>query len=314
MMNLSYYPGCTLKTKAKNFEDSAIASMAVLGIDLVELPRWNCCGASYCLAEDDLIHQVAPVRDLIRVKEQSVRGILPLKPPKVVTLCPFCYNTLKRANLIVRNDPGKRDALNSFMDEEIDYQGEVETVHLLEVLRDDVGWEAIAEKVKVPLKDLIVAPYYGCTLIRPREIAIDDVERPTVLHRLMEALGATVVDFPFATECCGSFQSVSNPELAAETAWNILTLAQRQGAEVLVLTCPLCEYNLGSQQKLIMRRQRIKGRAPLEPFQGVLPLTLYFTQLLALALGLESCGFGQGYTEDKLSVSRALLQSKGLLS
>jgi len=291
MMNLSYYPGCTLKTKAKNFENSAIASMLTLGIDLIELPRWNCCGASYCLAEDDLIHQVAPVRNLIRVKEQEC--------DKVVTLCPFCYNTLKRANLIVRNDPGKKDTLNSFMDDEIDYQGEVETVHLLEVLRDDVGWEAIAEKVKVPLKGLIVAPYYGCTLIRPREIAIDDVERPTVLHRLMETIGATVVDFPFATECCGSFQSVSNPDLAAETAWNILTLAQRQGAEVLVLSCPLCEYNLGFQQKLMMRKHG--------EFKGI--PTPYFTQLLALALGLESCGFDQGYTD-----SRSLLQSKGLLS
>ncbi|MCL0073640.1 CoB--CoM heterodisulfide reductase iron-sulfur subunit B family protein [Dehalococcoidia bacterium] len=301
MMNLSYYPGCTLKTKAKNFEDSAIAFMSTLGIDLIELPRWNCCGASYCLADDDLIHQVAPVRDLIRVKEQSVRGILPLKPPKVVTLCPFCYNTLKRANLIVKNDPSKKDTLNSFMDDEIDYQGEVETVHLLEVLRDDIGWEAIAEKVKVPLKGLIVAPYYGCTLIRPREIAIDDVERPTVLHRLMETLGATVVDFPLATECCGSFQSVSNPDLAAETAWNILTLAQRQGAEALVLSCPLCEYNLGFQQKLMMKKHG--------EFKGI--PTPYFTQLLALALGAapESCGFDQGYTD-----SRALLQSKGLLS
>jgi heterodisulfide reductase subunit B len=290
MMNLSYYPGCTLKTKAKNFEDSAIASMSTLGINLIELPRWNCCGASYSLADDDLIHHVAPVRDLIRVKEQECG--------KVVTLCPFCYNTLKRANLIIKNDPAKRDTLNSFMDDEIDYHGEMETVHLLEVLRDNVGWETISEKVKMPLKGLIVAPYYGCTLIRPREIAIDNAERPTVLHQLMEVLGATVVDFPFATECCGSFQSVSNPEFAAEIAWNILTFAQRQGAEALVLSCPLCEYNLGFQQKLIMRKHA--------EFKGI--PTPYFTQLLSLALGLESCEFDQGHTD-----SRALLQSKRLL-
>lgn len=290
MMNLSYYPGCTLKTKAKNFEDSAIASMSTLGINLIELPRWNCCGASYSLADDDLIHHVAPVRDLIRVKEQECG--------KVVTLCPFCYNTLKRANLIIKNDPAKRDTLNSFMDDEIDYHGEMETVHLLEVLRDNVGWETISEKVKMPLKGLIVAPYYGCTLIRPREIAIDNAERPTVLHQLMEVLGATVVDFPFATECCGSFQSVSNPEFAAEIAWNILTFAQRQGAEALVLSCPLCEYNLGFQQKLIMRKHA--------EFKGI--PTPYFAQLLSLALGLESCGFDQGHTD-----SRALLQSKRLL-
>ncbi|MCL0039080.1 heterodisulfide reductase-related iron-sulfur binding cluster [Dehalococcoidia bacterium] len=100
MMNLSYYPGCTLKTKAKNFEDSAIASMAVLGIDLVELPRWNCCGASYCLAEDDLIHQVAPVRDLIRVKEQSIRGILPLMILQPTAQAPASYRFSGLANRV----------------------------------------------------------------------------------------------------------------------------------------------------------------------------------------------------------------------
>jgi heterodisulfide reductase subunit B len=161
----------------------------------------------------------------------------------------------------------------------------VETVHLLQVLRDDVGWEAIAERVKMPLKGLKVAPYYGCMLTRPREIAIDNVEMPAVLHRLMETLGATVVDFPIATKCCGSFQSVSNPDIAAESAWDILVLAQRRGAEALVLSCPLCEYNLGFQQKLIMRRHA--------EFKGI--PTPYFTQLLALALGLESCGFNPGY-------------------
>ena len=291
-MDLSYYPGCTLKTKAKNFEDSAIAAMSALDVNLVELPRWNCCGASFCLSDDDLIHQVAPARDLVRVKEQGSN--------KVVTLCAFCYNTLKRAGLIVTGDAEKKNTLNSFMDDEIDYDGEVKVVHLLEVLRDDVGWEAIAKKVQVPLKDLRVAPYYGCTLLRPREIALDDVERPTVLHRLMETLGATVVDFPFAAECCGSYQSVSNPDFAVETAWTILSSAIRAGANALVLSCPLCEFNLGCRQKEIMRKYG--------EFKG-LPI-LYFTQLLALSLGQspESCRFDLGCVD-----CRPLLQSKGLI-
>ncbi len=177
-MDLSYYPGCTLKTKAKNFEDSAIASMATLGVNLVELPRWNCCGTVYSLAEDDLVHHLAAVRTLVRVKEQG--------SGKVVTLCSFCYNTLKRANLLMRDSEEKRNTLNSFMDEEIDYGGEVEVVHLLQVLRDDLGWEAIAQKVKMPLQNLKLAPYYGCTLLRPQEVAIDRVERPTVLQKLIQ--------------------------------------------------------------------------------------------------------------------------------
>jgi heterodisulfide reductase subunit B len=292
MMDLSYYPGCTLKTKGKNFEDSAVAAMSALGINLVELPRWNCCGASYCLADDDLIHQVAPVRNLVRAKEQGSE--------KLLTLCAFCYNTLKRANLIIRNDAEKKDTLNNFMDEEPDYDGEVETVHMLEVLRDDVGWEAISEKVKVPLKDMKVAPYYGCTLVRPEDIALDDVERPTVLHKLMGAIGATAVSFPFETECCGSFQSVSNPDFATECAWNILSAASRRGAEVMVVSCPMCEYNLGSLQKEIILKHSEFKKMPV----------IYFTQLLALALGLgpEICRFDLGSVD-----SRPFLKSKGLI-
>ncbi len=291
-MDLSYYPGCTLKTKANNFEDAAIAAMSVMGVNLKELPRWNCCGASYSLAEDDLIHQVAPIRNLIRAKEQGSE--------KLLTLCAFCYNTLKRANLIITNDSEKKDTLNNFMDEEIDYEGEVKTVHLLEVLRDDVGWEAVAAKVSKPLKDLRIAPYYGCTLVRPAEIALDNLERPTVLHKLLETLGANVVDFPFATECCGSYQMISSPDSASECAWNILGSAARQGAEALVLVCPLCEYNLGSRQKEITQVHT--------EFKGM-PV-LYFTQVLALALGVaqESCRFDTGSVD-----CRPLLQSKGLI-
>jgi heterodisulfide reductase subunit B len=291
-MDLSYYPGCTLKTKASNFEVAAIAAMSVLGVDLKELPRWNCCGASYSLAEDDLIHQVAPIRNLIRAKEQGSE--------KLLTLCAFCYNTLKRANLIITNDPEKKDTLNNFMDEEIDYEGEVKTVHLLEVLRDDVGWEAITAKVTKPLQGLKVAPYYGCTLIRPAEIALDDGERPVVLHNLLKALGAEVADFPFATECCGSYQLLGQPDAALQCTWNILGSAARQGADVMVLVCPLCEYNLASKQQQIMQTYT--------EFKG-LPI-LYFTQLLALALGVDpdKCCLDSSSTD-----ARPLLQEKGII-
>jgi len=292
-MDLSYYPGCTLKTKAKNLEDSTIASMKALGINLVELPRWNCCGTVFSFADDDLIHQVAPIRNLIRAKEAG-NG-------KVVTLCSFCYNTLKRANLLVKNDPEKRKTLNTFMEEEVDYAGEVEPLHLLEVLRDEVGWDKIAEKVKVPLKGLKVAPYYGCTLLRPEEVAIDDIERPTILHKLVKAVGAEAVDFPFATECCGSFQVVSNQDAIVERAWEILSSALRRGAEIMVLSCPLCDYNLGRKQsELALRYSEFRP----------LPL-VYFSQLLALSLGLgpEACRFDLNYVDP-----RPLLREKGLVS
>ena len=292
-MGIAYYPGCTLKTKARNLEDPAIAAMKALGFELEELPRWNCCGAVYSLADDDLIHQVAPVRNLIRAKEQGKN--------ELVTLCSFCLNALKRANLIMKENAEKRNTLNSFMDEEIDYNGEVKVVHLLEVLRDEIGWEALSQRVKVPLQGLKVAPYYGCTLLRPREVAIDSVENPTILREFLIALGATPVDFPNATRCCGSYQIVSNPANISEYAWDILSSALSCGAEALILTCPLCDYNLGQGQRDLLKKHSEFKEMPL----------FYFTQLLALALGLDPrvCRFELNYGAPEL-----LMREKNLFS
>jgi heterodisulfide reductase subunit B len=292
-MSLAYYPGCTLKTRARNLEEPAVASMQALGFELNEVPRWNCCGAVYSLAEDDLIHQVAPVRNLIRVKKQG--------GTELVTLCAFCLNTLKRANLLMKRDVEKRDTLNDFIDEGVDYRGEVEVLHLLEVLRDEIGWEALSHKVKLPLRDLKVAPYYGCTLLRPREIAIDSVENPTILRDFLKALGASPVDFPEFTTCCGSYQIISSPDSISEYARPILNSALRQGAEALVLTCPLCDYNLARGQKELTKQQGGFKEMPL----------IYFTQLLALALGLspQVCHFDLNYGNPQ-----SLLKGKTLLS
>ena len=291
-MSLAYYPGCTLKTKARNLEEPAVASMEALGFKLDEVPRWNCCGAVYSLAEDDLIHQVAPVRNLIRVKKQG--------KTELVTLCAFCLNTLKRANLLMKENAEKRDTLNSFIDEGIDYSGEVEVVHLLEVLRDEVGWEALSQKVKFPLRELKVAPYYGCNLLRPREIAIDSVENPTILREFLNALGASPVDFPESTRCCGSYQVISSPDDIAEYTRPILSSALSHGAEALVLTCPLCDYNLGQGQKELIKKQ--SGLKEMPQF--------YFTQLLALALGLDPkvCHFELNHGSPE-----SLLKEKNLL-
>lgn len=290
-MKLSYYPGCTLKTKAKDLESSAIAAMAALGIELEELSRWNCCGTVYSFADDDLMHHLASVRNLIRVKEQG--------NDKVVTLCAFCYNTLKRVNLLMKSDSEKLSAINNFMDEELDYNGDVEVVHLLEVLRDDIGWEEIAKKVKLPLKELKAAAYYGCTLHRPTEAAIEPPQNPTALPNLIQSMGAIVISFPDATTCCGSYQVVANPDLVRNRARDILTSAQKAGAEVLVVSCPLCEANLGLKQKELIEKENL----------AQMPI-IYFTQLLALSLGLdpEVCQFELNSVDP-----RPLLQSKGLL-
>jgi heterodisulfide reductase subunit B len=267
-LKIGYYPGCTLKSKAKNLEDAALASLEALGIEYVELERWNCCGAVYSLADDDLIHHVAPVRNMIRAMEQG--------NDKVVTLCSQCYNTLARANLLVREDDEKRGTLNTFMDEEQDYSGEVEILHFLSFLRDHVGWEKLSKAVKVPLEGLKIAPFYGCTLLRPDDVAVTG-DAPMLFQEFLEALGATPVDFGAGQECCGSYQVLANPDAEDARASKVLLSAQAGGADAVALSCPLCEYNLGGRQEVL--RQHEERLRPVPSF--------YFTQLLAVALGLD---------------------------
>ena len=269
-MKVKYYPGCTLKSKAANLESAAVAAMSALGVDLEEIDRWNCCGAVYSLAEDDLIHKVAPVRDLIRVKEQ--------KGEKVVTLCSMCYNTLARANLLMQKDEEKRDTINRFMDEEIDYFGEVEVLHLLTFLRDELGWDYIKEKIKKPLTGLKIAPYYGCTLQRPEEVGIEPLGSFQLMSDFLSALGAEPVKFNAAAVCCGSYQVLGNPDAAADSASKIVKEAKKAGADMIVSSCPLCEYNIGKKQNELLTSNKIEALMP----------TLYFTQLLALAMDLEA--------------------------
>jgi heterodisulfide reductase subunit B2 len=267
-MKASYYPGCTLKTKAKNLEDAAVASMAALGVEFEELPRWNCCGAVHSLADDDLIHHVAPVRDLIRAMEQG--------SDQVVTLCSMCYNTLARANLLMRNDEVKRKTINDFMNEEKDYKGEVEVVHFLNFLRDSVGWDTLKSKVKIPLAGMKIAAYYGCTLVRPSDVAIEPAGSDKIMNDFVEALGGTTVNFAASTVCCGSYQIVAHPEAALEVIGRIIESASAAGAEALILSCPLCEFNLAKKQDELIKNQKITKKLPV----------YYFTQLLAIALGL----------------------------
>jgi len=292
-MKVSYYPGCTLKSNAKNFEDSTLCALRELGVDVQELKRWNCCGTVYSLATDDLMRHLASVRNLIRVKEAE--------SDSVMTLCAMCYNTLKRVNERVKADPESLQKIHKFMDEEkITYQGDVKVRHLLELLREDIKFETIQKKVKRPLQKLKVASYYGCLLVRPKEIGLDDMENPTVLDDLMIALGAESVDFPYKTECCGAYQTVDKPEMVANRTYSILSSARTRGAEVVSVSCPLCAFNLDHRQKDAAETHSDFRKLPI----------LYFTQLLAIAMG---CG------EDSLRLDlhyvdpKPLLRQKGLI-
>jgi heterodisulfide reductase subunit B len=270
-MKLIYYPGCTLKNSARNFDVSTVTSMAKLDVEVEELERWNCCGTVHGLGSDNVMNRVAPVTNLIRVKEAQASEFM--------TSCAMCYNTLKRANNDVKKDSSEKlDIINAFQTlEETKYEGDVDVLHLLEYLRDRVGFDKLAEKVKKPLKGLRVACYYGCLLVRPKEVAFDDVENPMIMENLITALGATPVNFPLKTECCGAYHVVDAPGIVADRTDRIMGSANEQQVDMVVVSCPLCAYNLDFRQDDAKR---------LNPDFQHLPV-LYFTQLMALAL---ECG------------------------
>jgi len=292
-MKLSYFPGCTLKNHAKNFEDSALCSLKKLNVEVEEIPRWNCCGTVYSLTTDDLIHHVAPVRNLIRAKE--------IGSDRLMTLCAMCYNTLKRSNERVRSNPEDLDIINDLMyREDINYKGDVDVVHLLEILKNEIKFENIAKKAVKSLKGLKVASYYGCYLVRPQEIGFDDVENPIIMDELMTALGADAIDFPHKVECCGAYQTVDKPEIIADRSNLILSSAVKQGAEVVIVSCPLCSFNLDQRQKETQQK--------FPEFKNI-PI-LYFSQLLAIALGCpqDSLRLDLHYIDPK-----PILKEKGLI-
>jgi len=196
---------------------------------------------------------------------------------RLLTLCSMCFNTLQRSNYRMQNNAEDLAVVNEFMTDEIDYDGSVDVIHYL-TLMAVIGFEKIRAKVVNPLKNLKVAGYYGCMLLRPTEIGIDHHEIPTILEDFIGSLGATAIDWRSKSKCCGSYLTLNNKDTVVNLSHDILTDAQRNGANVVITSCPLCAFNLDNRQK------DIKLKYP--DFKNI-PV-LYFTQLMTVAFGLEN--------------------------
>ncbi len=292
MQRIAYYPGCALKDRSSHLDTSARKAMEKLDVELDEIEEWTCCGAVPPASEERIMNLIAPVRILRKLRDAGETSM--------VTICDFCYNVLKRANYRMRNDEIKCRRVNAFLDDDDPkrdylkndgyegppYTGEVRVMHLMEYLRDVIGYDAITGALASPFDGLRIAPYYGCIMLRPhKEIGLDSPENPSIIEGFISSLGAEPVKYPYRTECCGSYLSVSDPDSSTRQCFRIISSALDRGADAMVVSCPLCFYNLETRQK------SIKEAYP--DFAGI-PV-FFFTQLLALALGLPSdeLGFGK---------------------
>jgi len=275
-MKIPYFPGCTLKTTATNLETSAIEVAKRLDIEMVELDRWNCCGVVSYLVSDDLMKHLAPVRNFLRVQEMNETGVVE-NENRMITLCSMCYNTLSLSNKRMKNSPDDLQKVNDFMHlEETKYDGSVEVVHLLPIIKE-LGWEAVSKQVKKPLKNIKVAPYYGCMLLRPKDVGIDDAEAPKILEELVDALGAEAIEWDSGSRCCGSYHTVNNKDIVVNLSKGIIEDAQKNGADVIITSCPLCAFNLDNRQQDILEKDSEFKTMPV----------VYFSQLMGAAFAID---------------------------
>ncbi|MBQ2825893.1 MAG: CoB--CoM heterodisulfide reductase iron-sulfur subunit B family protein [Clostridia bacterium] len=258
-MKFSYFPGCTLKNKAKDLDRYALRCAEALGVTLEEIENWQCCGGVFTTAKDEIATKLSSVRILKAAKD---------KEQPLVTVCSACHNVVKQTNHAILTDKEFSDKVNRYMADDGRYDGSTEVYHYLEMLRDLVGFDALREKVKSPLSGKKIAAYYGCLLLRPGSVMkMDDPENPSIMEDMIRAIGAEPVIFANRNECCGGYVVMESPSLAEKKSGDIVRNAKVQGADMIVTACPLCRYNL------------MKNGADIP--------VIYFTELLAEALGVK---------------------------
>ena len=258
-MKVSYFPGCTLKNKAKDLDLYALRSAEALGVTLEEIENWQCCGGVFTTAEDEVATKLSSVRALKYASDRS---------QPLVTVCSACHNVIKQTNHAMQTNKTFADKVNRYMAEGGGYNGEAQVYHYLEMLRDLVGFDTLKEKVVNSLKGKKIGAYYGCLLLRPGKVmGMDDPESPTIMEDFIRALGADAVIWAKRNECCGGYISVESPETAKKNSNAVIRNAKAAGAEMIITACPLCKYNL-------------------EKSGADIPV-VYITEILAEALGVK---------------------------
>jgi heterodisulfide reductase subunit B len=270
----AFYPGCTLHSTGVEFGVSTEQVCHALDLEMVEIPDWNCCGASSAHSMDHTLFLALPARNLALAQQAG--------PDDLAIPCAACYSRLAAADLALRQDPNFRARVEQVLD--FQYQARVRPRSLLDILANDFRPDQLRQPVVRPLAGLKVVSYYGCLLVRPPQYTggWDDAEHPQSMDHVVELMGAQPLPWSFGVDCCGGSLTLNRSDVVVHLVDRLVSAAHEAGAQALVTACPMCMANVDG-------RQLYRGGAPLprpaRPDYEPLPI-FYFTELMALAYGL----------------------------
>jgi heterodisulfide reductase subunit B len=275
MKKFAYFPGCSLEKLALSYHLSALETTEKLEVDLEELEDWNCCGATTYFHVDELLAHTLVARNLAMAEKAGLDLVAP---------CSACYKNAFFTNKYIREDLDLREHINFALEEDdLEFNGEIDVHHLMEVFVKDIGLDVIKDKVSKPLEGLHVAPYYGCQIVRPSKNG-NEVENPNFFEDLITAMGAEPTEFALRLRCCGGSLIMTSRQAALDMVCKLLQSAIDSGANVVATACPLCQVNLECYQQQVNDEFGTDFNLPV----------MYFTQLLGLAFEIPAKRLGIG--------------------
>jgi heterodisulfide reductase subunit B len=283
-MKYAYYPGCSAESTARDQYMSVLEVAKALNIELIEPKGWTCCGSTPAHHTDKLLSISLPAANLLMAQKMGL---------DMVVFCAACYNRMKVANHEIQTNQKIRKEISETLGE--NYDGSVKVLHFIEVLIKDVGIKKLQEAFTHSLDGLKVACYYGCLLVRPREVTnFDNPENPTIMDSLVSIMGGESIDWPHKVECCGGGFALSRTDIVVELSNSILGMAKLSGTECMTVACPMCQVNLDLRQCDINKTKSKNYNLPI----------VYITQLVGLCLGISP---------GKLGLNKCVVSPKSII-
>jgi heterodisulfide reductase subunit B len=296
MMEFAFFLGCTIPARLNQYESSSRAVLEKLGVGLVDIREFNCCG--YPLRNIDFkAFLLSSARNLALAEKKNLN---------VMTLCKCCYGSLKKADFLMKENASLKKEMNSTLGKEgLNYEGKIEIKHLLSVLHKEIGIEAIKGKMEMTFKRLKIATHYGCHALRPSQVVgFDNAVAPSLFDQLVEATGAESIDWPMKLECCGAPLWGVNDRLSMDLTLKKLTDGKKSGADYVCAACPYCHIQFDKVQKMILSQRNVNHPLP----------SILYTQLLGLSLGIDRKALGLGMNEIPITGIEELLAKEAELT